>query len=302
MTRVITIAQVNASRFFVVLSFITAVVTGVLACSEVASAQASYEVLYTFDSHNLPAALIQATDGNFYGTTESGAVDCGGGSNSRFFQMTPDGTVTVLYRFHCPFDSLEGKNAEAPLIQATDGDLYGTTVSGGAFSDRGTVFRMTLDGAMTVLHSFAGDTEDGAFPQAALIQATDGNFYGTTQAGGAFNAGTVFRMAAGGSGYTILHHFAGPPGDGSSPVAALIQGTDGNFYGTTLQGGSGNGGTVFQMTPDGAVTVLHAFTGMEDGSLPHAPLIQATDGALYGTTFGTGLLQGQSVIFRLMLP
>src|SRR5262249_8024271 len=113
-----------------------------------------------------------------------------------------------------------------------------------------------------VLHTFAGSA-DGSGPLTNVIQATDGNFYGTTPGGGAFDAGVVFRVAPGGADYTILHAFAGGT-DGAFPYGALIEADDGNFYGTTASGGGGcfgGCGTVFRMVPDGAVTVLHAFTG-----------------------------------------
>src|SRR6267378_3149959 len=135
------------------------------------------------------------------------------------------------------------QNPQAPLIQGTDGNFYGTTANGGAFS-AGTVFQLTPAGTLTVLHEFAGGT-DGAAPVAGLIQAADGNFYGTTSQGGASNAGTVFQLTPAGT-LTVLHEFAGGT-DGAAPVAGLIQAADGNFYGTTTQGGASNAGTVFQL-------------------------------------------------------
>ena len=143
------------------------------------------------------------------------------------------------------------------------------------------------DSAFEVLHTFAGGN-DGIAPSTKMIQARDGNLYGTTAAGGAFNAGVAFRMAPDGSGYTILHTFAGGT-DGASP-SALIEGGDGNFYGTSVMGGGATScgspgcGTVFQMTPAGTVTVLHAFTGGVNGGFPSAALLRGTDGNLYGTT------------------
>jgi uncharacterized repeat protein (TIGR03803 family) len=248
---------------------------------------AAHTVLHSFgnpgDAKDPKAALIQATDGNFYGTTPDGP-DSGFGT---VFKMTPAGGVTILHAFT---EGVDGGDPLAPLIQASDGNFYGTTHDGGS-GGNGTVFRMTPSGVVTVLHAFTGGT-DGGLPFAALVQATDGNFYGTTRIGGATGGtpcsacGTVFQMTPAGT-LTVLHTFTGT--DGALPLTALIQATDGNFYGTTYQSGSFNGGTVFKMTPAGTVTVLHQFAGGADGANPWAALIEATDGNFYGTTvFGGG--------------
>jgi uncharacterized repeat protein (TIGR03803 family) len=129
----------------------------------------------------------------------------------------------------------------------------------------------------TVLHSF--DSTDGASPYAALVQATDGNLYGTTVGGGANNVGTVFKITTNGT-LTTLHSFDGP--DGANSVAGLVQGTNGNFYGTTPNGGANGGGTVFEITPGGKVT-----TGSVGGH-PYGGLVLATDGNIYGTTSSGG--------------
>src|SRR5262249_27571536 len=155
-------------------------------------------------------------------------------------------TVTILHSF--AGGSSDGAIPFAALIQGTDGNFYGTTTAGGS-AYLGTVFQVTPDGTETILHSFTGGASDGNDPHAALIQGRDGNFSGTTAAGGNGGGGTVFRMALDGT-VTILHSFTGPqPADGFNPRAALLQASDGNFYGVTSLGGSSNGGTVFQMTP-----------------------------------------------------
>jgi uncharacterized repeat protein (TIGR03803 family) len=190
----------------------------------------------------------------------------------------------VLYSFT---NTPDGSLPKGDLIQATDGNFYGTTKFGGSAS-LGTVFQMTPDGTETILHSFTGGSSDGAYPSAGLIQGTDGNFYGTTAAGGSANFGTVFRVTPDGT-ETILHSFTGGGSDGAIPFAALIQGIDGNLYGTTTAGGSASLGTVFQVTPDGTETILHSFTGGSlDGNDPRATLLQASDGNFYGTTFRGG--------------
>jgi uncharacterized repeat protein (TIGR03803 family) len=236
-------------------------------------------------------SLIQATDGSFYGTTPAGGgAGCFGVECGTVFQITPGGTLTVLHAFTGGSD---GAGPVASLIQATDGNFYGTTEVGGgtgcAGIGCGTVFRMTPRGTVTVLHAFTFGT-DGAFLSASLIQATDGNFYGTTSLGGGpCDCGTIFRVTLSGT-FSVLHVFNGADGilPYGYPQATLMQATDGNFYGTTASGGpgcSGGGcGTVFQMTPTGTLTVLHAFTGGSDGAGPLASLIQAADGNFYGTT------------------
>ena len=284
----------NLSRSFRVVVVGTAVLANALA----ASAQVSVEVLHEFggsgDGSYLLAPLVQATDGNFYGTATKG-----GPSNlGTIFKMTPFGTVSVLHAFS---NDGNGGWPTAPLIQATDGNLYGTTIFGsGTTIFGGTAFRMTPSGDMHVLHTFGGSA-DGSAPVAPLVQATDGNFYGTTYYYGN-SGGTVFRMTPGGA-ENVLHLFTpGSSGDGDPPAAPLIQATDGNFYGTTKQGGTFNNGSIFRMTPGGTFSVLHIFTGSSDGGSPEAALIQATDGNFYGTTHFGGLHAGSfggGTIFKM---
>jgi uncharacterized repeat protein (TIGR03803 family) len=198
----------------------------------------------------------------------------------------------------------DGANPAAGLIQGSDGNFYGTAYEGGESGD-GAVFKITLAGAETVLYSFTGKIGDGANPQAALIQGTDGNFYGTTKNGGTIGVGTVFKITPAGV-ETVLYSFTGKNGDGANPQAALIQGGDGNFYGTTYYGGttgtSANGsGTVFKITPSGTLTTLYSFcsqTNCTDGEYPDAGLILATDGDFYGTTYGGGAASS-GTIFKI---
>ena len=148
---------------------------------------------------------------------------------------------------------------------------------------------------LTTLHSFNGG--DGRSPEAALVQGSDGNFYGTTVLGGAHLKGTVFKIDATGS-LTTLHSFSGSPGDGAVPFAGLVQGSDGNFYGTTASGGAFFQGTVFRMTPSGAITVLHSFNSFfSEGAVPFAGLVQGSDGNFYGTT-ALGGAHGEGTVFK----
>ncbi|HLW84977.1 MAG TPA: choice-of-anchor tandem repeat GloVer-containing protein [Candidatus Sulfotelmatobacter sp.] len=222
--------------------------------------------------------LVQATNGNFYGTTTGGGATNGYGT---VFKITTSGTLTTLHSF----DGTDGEAPYAGLVQATNGNFYGTEEDGGA-NLYGSVFKITGTDTLTTLHSF--DSTDGANPQAALVQATDGNFYGTTRFGAnsACNGGcgTVFKMTPTGM-LTTLHSFDST--DGANPFGGMVQGTDGNLYGTTSAGGSANDGTVFKITLGGTLTTLHSFN-VTDGATPYGVLIQATDGNFYGTTKNGG--------------
>jgi uncharacterized repeat protein (TIGR03803 family) len=248
--------------------------------------------LYSFTGGvdgNLPTAgLIQGSDGSLYGTTYAGGT-YGLGA---VFKITTNGLFTTLYSFTGEAD---GADPWAGLVQGTDGNFYGTTEVGGFYG--GTVFRVTPSGTLTTLHMFNGGS-DGAYPTASLIQGADGNFYGTTSQGGINgNGGTVFKMAANGV-ITILHQFGA--GDGANPVAALVQGSDGNLYGTTETGGLGGYGTAFEITTNSVLTTLVWFN-WSNGAYPTAPLIQATDGNFYGTTSYGGAV-GNGTVFRLTCP
>ena len=144
----------------------------------------------------------------------------------------------------------------------------------------GTIFRITPNGKLTM---FSFDGTNGSQPFAGLVQAANGDFYGVTLTGGTGGEGTVFKITFSGT-LTTLFNFNGTNGDG--PTGTLIRATDGNFYGTTQSGGSLGQGTVFRITPSGTLTTLHSFNGGSDGVAPVAGLIQATDGNLYGTTWG----------------
>ncbi len=233
------------------------------------------------------SGLVQASNGNFYGTTGLG----GAYNDGTVFEITTEGTLTTLHSFN----GADGTGGGA-LIQASNGNLYGTTYLGGGSSacngpGCGTVFEITPAGQFSTLHTFDG--ADGFIPS-GLIQASNGNFYGTTARGGVASdicndlgqgCGTVFELTPSGN-LTTLYAFHG--NDGSMPLAGLVQATNGNFYGTTDWGGDTNDGTVFEITPEGELTTLHNFD-MTDGAGPADVLVQATDGNFYGTTGGGGL-------------
>ncbi len=200
------------------------------------------------DGRGCWAGLVQASDGNFYGTTPYG----GASDHGTIFKITASGALTTLYSFCSQSNCADGRmplNGE--LVQAWDGNFYGTTYAGGA-SDHGTIFKITASGALTTLYSFCSQSNcaDGTFPLDGLVQASDGNFYGTTPYGGtsqncgSYGCGTVFKITPSGM-LTTLHSFDG--GDGATPYARLIQANDGNFYGTTEEVGAFGNGTVFRL-------------------------------------------------------
>jgi uncharacterized repeat protein (TIGR03803 family) len=237
------------------------------------------------------AELAQGTDGNFYGTTLEGGISKGWGT---VFEITPDGLLNSLHSFT---GGADGGSPEAALVQGVDGRLYGTTSEGGTGS--GTVFAISTNGALVTLYSFTGDS-DGGFPYAGVIQAGDRNLYGTTAYGGQYGNGTIFKITTNGA-LTTLYSFTGGS-DGSSPVAALIQASDGNLYGTTAYGGGayGGDGTVFQITTNGTLTTLGWFNGA-NGANPQAPLVEGMDDNLYGVAQNGGP-SDNGVIFRLTVP
>jgi uncharacterized repeat protein (TIGR03803 family) len=249
-------------------------------------------VLWSFgsgsDGQNPYGRLIQAADGNFYGTTHSG----GANNMGTVFEITPAGVETLLWSFGTGAD---GKYPYGGLVQATDGNFYGTTEGGGTHS-RGAVFKITPSRVETVLWSFGSGT-DGQVPWGGLIQAVDGDFYGTTGIGGTSNAGTVFKITPAGV-ETVLWSF-GSGSDGQLPYGSLLQASDGNFYGMANEGGTSNVGTVFKVTPAGVETVLWSFGSGTDGQLPFGGgLIEGTDGNFYGLT-STGGTNNSGTVFQI---
>ena len=244
------------------------------------------------DGQSPYAGMVLGTDGNFYGTTSVAASLLSGTA----FKITPSGSLTTLYTFCSQIHCADGSSPAGPVVQAADGDFYGKTNGGAANSGNvGTVFQITPAGALTTLYNFCAQPNctDGKYAgYGALIQATDGSFYGTTLDGGATNGGTIFKITPNGT-LTTLYSFCVESAcrDGATPYGGLSQATDGDFYGTTYQGGDcvkpWGCGTVFKITSSGSLTTLHRFCEQPaclDGANPEAGLIQASDGNLYGTT------------------
>ncbi len=289
-----------------------------LAASIALNAQAFTE-LRAFNGTNgwSASSLVQGFDGNFYGTTqwggttfrESGPTDPGDGT---VFEITPDGGLATLYNF-CSLVNSQGECADGQrpngLILAGNGNFYGTTFAGGSggnsgfIAPEGTVFEITATGTLTTLYSFCTQISgpvclDGAYPMAGLVQGVNGSFYGTTQSGGngstAGGGGTIFEITAAGK-LTTLYNFCSQTNctDGAEPLNGLVLAHDGNFYGTTTEGGANVNqfcpsgcGTIFKITPEGELTTLHNFCakkGCTDGANPAGALIEGSDGAFYGT-------------------
>jgi uncharacterized repeat protein (TIGR03803 family) len=199
------------------------------------------------DGQNSYAGLIQASDGNLYGTTLSGGFH----GDGTVFKITKGGTFSTLYSFCSKSGCADGEFPQTGLVQASNGNLYGTTILGGA-DGSGTIFELSLSGALTTLYSACSQSgcPDGNYLYAPLIQAKDGNLYGTMQIGGARNSGTIFKITLSGT-LTALYSFCSQPAcaDGQYPAAGLVQATNGNLYGTTADGGSHGDGTVFNIAP-----------------------------------------------------
>jgi uncharacterized repeat protein (TIGR03803 family) len=248
--------------------------------------------LYSFtggDGANPLVGLVQGTDGNFYGTAQNG----GAPSHGTVFRIAPTGAFTNLYSFT---NGVDGGAPAGELVQGTDGLFYGLSQGGPA--GKGNVFKTSAAGALANLYSFTGGF-DGNAPAGALVEAMDGSFYGATKfssiRGVAFY-GSLFKITTNGS-LTTLYQFNA--NDGHYPAAGVIQGGDGNLYGTTLDGGANDLGTVFQFNPtSGNLTTLVAFDGFDGGANPAAALAPGTDGSFYGTT-STGGPGGQGTVFRL---
>jgi uncharacterized repeat protein (TIGR03803 family) len=247
-----------------------------------------FNVLYSFCSQRgcpdgrYPSTPILGSDGNFYGTTESGGNRFEGGT---VFKMTLDGKLTTLYSF-CTTDNCPDGSEPGGIIQASDGNLYGITI-GAAMQDSGTLFRVNpMTGEFTTLHYFcsAVNCVDG-YEQSPPIQGIDGNLYGTTRLGGAHHGGVLYKLTLAGE-YTILYNFCSLSDclDGGGPNT-IMQDANGNIFGTNYGGGSKGHGTVFEFTSKGQYIVLDSFDYVL--GTPVGGLTLASDGNFYGTTMGT---------------
>lgn len=261
------------------------------ATSTCASSQ-TYTVIanLTGANSNPTGNLIQGVNGDLYGTSDAEM----GSTLGTVFEVTAGGTVSTLYSFCSKPSCADGSIPAAGLMLANDLNFYGTTTSGGAYGF-GTIFKLTPSGTLTTLYSFCQQTgcPDGSDPSGSLVQGTNGLLYGTTKFGGAGESGTVFSISTSGETFTTLFSFCVQDYpycvDGSQPETALVQGSNGNFYGTT------SFGTIFEMTPQGVLTTLYEFCSLpscEDGNAPSGNLALSSAGVLYGAATKGGVSGG----------
>jgi uncharacterized repeat protein (TIGR03803 family) len=257
----------------------------------------SDNVIYSFNGGsggNEPvfSGVVQDKAGNFYGTTYAG----GAYKYGIVFKVDPSGNETVLHSFG---QGRDGRTPYGGLAIDPAGHLYGATNQGGIWSKNctagcGIVYEIEPDGQEKLLHAFAGGA-DGASPYGSLTRDAAGNLYGTTEMGGEFNYGTIFKIDRNGT-ETVLYSFPGQPG-GQMPQAGVIRDAAGNLYGTTVAGGTYNYGSVFEFSASGEMTLLYSFVGGSDGESPDAPLFRTSNGNLYGTTFEGG--NGLGTVFKV---
>ena len=262
----------------------------------VAHATFTLSTIHTFvpasDGNVTYPALVQGADGKFYGVNSTG----GRSDNGTIFSLNAGGgDFAVLNTFT---QSGQGTTPEGGLVQARDGNFYGTTNAGGA-NGYGTLYQVIpTTGKLAILAAFTNG-DPGGSPVGTLIEGIDGLLYGTAEYGGTDNDGTIFRTTPSTSVTTTFATITGGL-TGVYPESDLIQGTDGNFYGTCNQGGVNNLGTFFQVTPAGTVNVLYSFTGNTDGSSPLRGVVQGTDGAFYGVCNQGGTYDG-GAIYRIVV-
>jgi uncharacterized repeat protein (TIGR03803 family) len=258
--------------------------------------------LYNFGAYNSDgdeptgAGLVMDARGNFFGTTSWGGVYAYG----TIFRLSPDGVETILHNF--AYDLSDGGQPEASLIVDSHGNLYGTTVSGGAHG-WGTVFELSAEGSYSILHSFDEATGDGVIPLNSLTVDSQGNLYGATYWGGAYSlysGGTVFKLSPGSNGSwteAILYNFGQEHGSCQNPESTVLFDAKGNLYGTTGYGGASGGGCAYKLSPAGKLTVLHAFGEGDDGADPSGNLV-FFQGNLYGTTYSGGAY-AEGTVFKI---
>jgi uncharacterized repeat protein (TIGR03803 family) len=268
-----------------------------------AQAQMTEVVVHNFRHVDgiIPAAgLLRDESGDLYGTTSHG----GASRQGVVFKLDRSHRETALYNFCAQANCADGANPLSGVIRDADGNLYGTTLEGGA-SDKGVVYKLDPSGNETVLFSFCSDKHcaDGAGPGGEVIRDSAGNLYGATGGGGKSNSGVVYKLDASGD-QTVLYRFCSQTNcaDGNGPIGGVIRDADGNLYGVTVNGGTSNYGVVYKVDTSGNETVLYSFcsqAGCADGGYPYAGLIRDSEGNLYGTTRSGGNGSSGGVVFKL---
>jgi uncharacterized repeat protein (TIGR03803 family) len=262
------------------------------------SSSGAETILYSFqggsDGLGGSAPMILDSSGNLYGTaTSAGSNACG-----TVFQINPSGNKTVLYNF---LGGTDGCYPVGSVVADSAGNLYGATFYGGDVNcgggyGCGTVFEIPVEGAESVLYAFTGANGDGQSPYAGLIRDSAGNLYGTTEAGGIGNLGTIFKINPQNQ-ESSLYAFLGIP-DGEIPVAPLVRDSFGNLYGTTYDGGADGVGSVFELSAAGQEIILYSFTDGTDGAYPSSGLARSSAGNIFGTT-GLGGTFGNGSVFKV---
>jgi uncharacterized repeat protein (TIGR03803 family) len=265
---------------------------------------AGYQVLHHFEGGTnnngavAVAELLEGSDGALYGTTAGGGR--GGGT---VFKINTDGTgFRVLHSFR-ESSRDDGFNPRAPVIEGSDGKLYGTTVNGYPGGGEGTIFRLNKDGSgYEKLRHFNISGVDGLYPHSPLVEAQDGALYGTAAEGGSADLaavyGAVYKLNKDGSGFSVVRSFLRHSTEPEVIQSGLIEGKDGALYGMSVNGGAMNYGTVFKIQKDGQqLELLHSF-GNSDGGLPFDDLIEGHDGLLYGAT-PVGGEKGSGTVFKI---
>src|SRR5688572_6268220 len=215
--------------------------------------------------------LVKGTDGNLYGMTPDGGTY----NHGTLFRISNGGAITILKNFNL---SIDGGYPRGSLVQARDGNFYGT-LSAGTPNGGGAIFRITPGGQFSLIKSLLINTEGGR-PNGKLIQGSDDNLYGLNSSGGSTGYGTIFKITMAGQ-YTLMKTFT--HADGAAPYGGLVQANDGNLYGMTNTGGTTNDGVIFRITTGGSYAVLRSLND-PDGIYPRGDLIQGKDGMLWGMT------------------
>jgi uncharacterized repeat protein (TIGR03803 family) len=278
-------------------SFLTASAVMFLFFSAPGSAQTVRDV-YSFPSENAAPGFvtpIQGRDGALYGTVSGAGTTMT--TDGSIFRMGLSGKITLLHSF-------AGTDGEFPLTGLTlgaDGDYYGATTEGGS-SDNGMLFKLTPSGTYSILYEFTGGS-DGASPLAPAILASDGDFYGTTDADNA-NSGAIYKYSPSTGAFAAIFDFSEDQSQGVQIWDPLVEGVDGNLYGTAQDGGANGCGTIFELNRSGGLLQLYSFRCGPGGSSPAGPLIQASDGSFYGTTALGGVAnfhchKGCGTVFRM---